>query len=164
MRPTSAKYTSQWYRHARTKNRKTRAQQITHKTVKENKNTTTHTSWFNLSFAWGVLLRHTKQNCGKRLTQACLVLLIFRSAKVSSTLPHTVLEGSCLYNCLFCVSKRRQARSCYSAFSVPDGILSGTGKSKVWPLDQFPIPQLQWITITLDPFSLDYLRLDVKYS
>ena len=42
MRPTSAKYTSQWYRHARTKNRKTRAQQITHKTVKENKNTTTH--------------------------------------------------------------------------------------------------------------------------
>ena len=30
MRPTSAKYTSQWYRHARTKNRKTRAQQITH--------------------------------------------------------------------------------------------------------------------------------------
>ena len=44
MRPTSAKYTSQWYRHARTKNRKTRAQQITHKTVKENKNTTTHTA------------------------------------------------------------------------------------------------------------------------
>ena len=41
MRPTSAEYTSQCTR--RTKNRKTRAQQITHKTVKENKNTTTHT-------------------------------------------------------------------------------------------------------------------------
>ena len=44
MRPTSAEYTTQWHKHARTKNRKTRAQQITHKTVKENKNTTTHTS------------------------------------------------------------------------------------------------------------------------
>ena len=44
MRPTSAEYTSQCYKHARTKNRKTRAQQMTNKTVKENKNTTTHTS------------------------------------------------------------------------------------------------------------------------
>ena len=33
MRPTSAEYTSQRYKHARTKYRKTRAQQITHKTV-----------------------------------------------------------------------------------------------------------------------------------
>ena len=44
MRPTSAEYTSQCYKHARTINRKTRGQQITYKTVKENKNTTTHTS------------------------------------------------------------------------------------------------------------------------
>ena len=44
MRPTSAEYTSQGYKHARRKNRKTRAQQLTHKTVKQNKNTTTHTS------------------------------------------------------------------------------------------------------------------------
>ena len=79
MRPTSAEYTSQWYRHARTKNRKTRAQQITHKTVKENKNNHAHIrnkfKYNSKGYTWQGLLFKSKIVVPSALFQTSLTCL-----------------------------------------------------------------------------------------